>query len=53
LRDFRLLFWAGTVSYLGGMVTYVALPYQLYHLTGSNFAVGLLGIVERPHAPGR
>lgn len=44
--DFRLLFWAGTVAYLGQMVTYVALPYQLYHLTGSNFAVGLLGIIE-------
>ena len=45
-RDFRLLFWAGTVFYLGGMITYVALPYQLYKLTGSNFAVGALGIVE-------
>jgi MFS family permease len=45
-RDFRLLFWAGTVFYLGGMVAYVALPYQLYTLTGSNFAVGALGIVE-------
>ncbi|HEX6246400.1 MAG TPA: MFS transporter [Nocardioidaceae bacterium] len=45
-RDFRLLFWAGTVFYLGGMISYVALPYQLYTLTGSNFAVGALGIVE-------
>ncbi|HLN75747.1 MAG TPA: MFS transporter [Nocardioidaceae bacterium] len=45
-RDFRLLFWAGAVFYLGGMVSYVALPYQLYTLTGSNFAVGALGIVE-------
>lgn len=45
-RDFRLLFWAGTVFYLGGMVSYVALPYQLYQLTGSNFAVGALGIAE-------
>ena len=45
-RDFRLLFWAGTVFYLGGMVSYVALPYQLYTLTRSNFAVGALGIVE-------
>ena len=26
-RDFRLLFLAGTVFYLGGMVTYVAIPY--------------------------
>jgi len=45
-RDFRLLFSAGTVFYLGGMVTYVALPFQLYRLTGSNFAVGLMGVVE-------
>ena len=45
-RDFRLLFLAGTVFYLGGMVSYVAIPFQLYRLTGSNFAVGALGIVE-------
>ena len=45
-RDFRLLFLAGTVFYLGGMVSYVALPYQIYTLTGSNFAVGAMGLVE-------
>lgn len=45
-RDFRLLFVAGTVFYFGGMVSYVAIPYQLYTATGSNFAVGALGIVE-------
>ncbi|MEQ7126106.1 MFS transporter [Actinopolymorpha sp. B11F2] len=45
-RDFRLLWIAGTVFYLGGMMTYVALPYQLYHLTGSNFAVGVLGLIQ-------
>jgi MFS family permease len=45
-RDFRLLFWAGTVFYLGGMVSYVALPYQIYQLTGSNFAVGAVALVE-------
>ena len=45
-RDFRLLFVAGTVFYFGGMVSYVAVPYQLYTATGSNFAVGALGIVE-------
>lgn len=28
------------------MVTYVALPYQVYSLTHSSFAVGMLGIVE-------
>ena len=39
-RDFRLLFTAGTVFYLGGMVSYVAIPFQIYDLTGSNFLVG-------------
>src|SRR5690349_3803227 len=28
------------------MVTYVALPYQMYRVTGSTFAVGLLGLAE-------
>ncbi len=45
-RDFRLLFWAGTVFYFGAMVSYVAIPYQIYTLTGSNFAVGAIGIAE-------
>lgn len=45
-RDFRLIFVAGTVFYLGAMVAYVAVPFQLYQLTGSNFAVGAVGIVE-------
>jgi MFS family permease len=45
-RDFRLLWIAGIAFHLGGMVTYVSLPYQLYHLTGSNFAVGALGLVQ-------
>lgn len=45
-RDFRLLFFAGTAFYIGGMLTYVAVPYQLYTLTGSNTAVGLIGLVQ-------
>ena len=45
-RDFRLLFYAGTVFYFGAMVSYVAIPYQIYTLTGSNFAVGAIGLVE-------
>ncbi|HWJ82071.1 MAG TPA: MFS transporter [Nocardioides sp.] len=45
-RDFRLLFLAGSVFYLGAMVTYVAVPFQVYRLTGSNFAVGAIGLVE-------
>jgi MFS family permease len=45
-RDFRLLFVAGTVFYLGGMISYVAIPYQIYTITGSNAAVGMVGLVE-------
>src|SRR3990170_1883654 len=45
-RDFRLLFVAGTVFYLGGMVSYVAIPFQVYRLTGSNLAVGAIGLAE-------
>src|SRR3954468_17229972 len=45
-RDFPLLFFAGTVFYFGAMVSYVAIPYQIYTLTHSNFAVGAIGLVE-------
>jgi len=45
-RDYRFLYAAQFVSLIGTMVTYVALPYQMYRLTGSSFSVGLLGLVE-------
>jgi MFS family permease len=45
-RDYRLLFIGQLVSFVGSMLTYVALPYQLYHLTGSSLAVGLVGIAQ-------
>jgi MFS family permease len=45
-RDFRLLYIGQLVSLLGSMMTYVALPYQLYELTHSSFAVGCLGAVQ-------
>lgn len=45
-REFRLLFLGGAASTSAALVSYVAMAYQLYHLTGSNFAVGALGIVE-------
>ena len=41
-RDFRLLFAGQSVSFLGSMVTFVAIPFQVYELTGSTLAVGLL-----------
>ncbi len=45
-RDFRLLFTGQAVSFFGSMVTYVAIPYQVYELTGSSLLVGLLGLAE-------
>ena len=45
-RDYRLLYAAQFVTFLGTMVTYVALPYQMYVLTHSSLAVGLLGLFE-------
>jgi MFS family permease len=45
-RDFRLLFVGQGVSLAGSMITYVAIPFQVYELTESTLAVGLLGIVQ-------
>jgi len=45
-RDYRLLYGAQFVTFLGSMVTYVALPYQMFRLTHSSLAVGLLGLAE-------
>ena len=45
-RDFRLLFSAGVITYLGSMFTFVAVPLQAQQLTGSFVVVGLLGLVE-------
>jgi MFS family permease len=43
-RDYRLLFAGQALSFFGAMLTYVAIPYQVYHLTGSSLAVGLLSL---------
>jgi len=43
---FRRLFVSQFVSGLGTMVSYVAVPWQLYELTRSNALVGLLGLVQ-------
>jgi MFS family permease len=45
-RDFRLLFLGQFVSFFGSMITYVAVPYQIYQLTGSSLTVGLLGVAQ-------
>ncbi|MDB6062409.1 MAG: transporter [Verrucomicrobiaceae bacterium] len=45
-RDFRLLFIGQLISFLGTMVSYMAVPYQMYQLTHSNVLVGALGIAQ-------
>jgi MFS family permease len=45
-RDFRLLYCAQFISFIGTMITSVALPFQIYRATGSSLAVGLLGAAE-------
>jgi MFS family permease len=41
------LLWCGqAISYLGNMITFVAVPFQLYALTGSPLQVGLLSICD-------
>jgi len=43
-RDFRLLFFGHSVSNFGDEVVAVAVPYQVFQITGSPLAVGLLGL---------
>src|SRR3989442_5711679 len=43
-RQFRLLFIGQMVSWLGRQLTYVAVPYQVYGLTHSSLAVGMVGL---------
>ncbi len=45
-RNFRFLFTGQFISLFGSMITYVALPYQIYHLTNSTLMVGLLSLFQ-------
>ncbi len=45
-RDYRLLFGGEAVSWLGRQATVVAISYQVYVLTKSSLAVGLLGLAN-------
>jgi len=45
-RDFRFLFAGQMVSAVGSLLTFVALPVQIYDLTKSSAMVGLLGTVQ-------
>jgi MFS family permease len=45
-RNFRLLYVGQFLSFIGTMITGVALPYQIYQETHSTLLVGLLGLVQ-------
>ena len=45
-RDFRDLVWGELVSVLGNQLTTVAVPYQVYQLTHSSLAVGLVSLAQ-------
>src|SRR5262245_46646905 len=45
-RDYRLLYIGQLVSAFGSMITYVAVPEQIWELTHSSFTVGMLGAVQ-------
>lgn len=44
--DYRYLFIGQTINFFGSMISYVAVPYQVYELSKSTFLVGLLGAVQ-------
>jgi MFS family permease len=45
-RDYRLLWLGQSVNVIGGQITRVALPYQVYVLTGSTLAIAALTTVQ-------
>ncbi len=47
-KQFRLLFSGQIISLLGRQLTIVAAPIQVFDLTGSTLAVGLLGLAQFP-----
>ena len=45
-HDYRLLYTGQLVSMFGSMMTYVAVPYQVFELTHSSLIVGMLGAAQ-------
>ncbi|MFN2505916.1 MAG: MFS transporter [Acidimicrobiales bacterium] len=45
-RDYRLLFSGQAIAYLGSQLTVVAIPFQVFLLTRSSLAVGMIGLVS-------
>src|SRR5688500_8720763 len=44
--DYGLMTLSQLVSLTGSMATLVAIPFQVYEITGSSLAVGLLGVAK-------
>ena len=45
-REYRLLWFGELISLTGRQVTVVALPFQVFLLTHSSLAVGMIGLVQ-------
>jgi MFS family permease len=45
-RDFRLIYGGASISSIGSHITFVAVPFQVFQLTHSTLAVGLLGLCD-------
>ncbi|HEX6207310.1 MAG TPA: MFS transporter [Actinomycetota bacterium] len=45
-RDYRLLWLGEMASHTGRHITVVALPFQIYQLTGSPLAIGMMGLAQ-------
>lgn len=45
-REYSLLYSGQFISFIGAMITGVALPWQVYQLTHSSLMVGLLSLVQ-------
>ena len=45
-REYRCLYAGQSVAYLGTQLTTVAVPFQVYQLTGSSLAVGMIGLAS-------
>src|ERR671935_2328150 len=44
--EFRRLWVGQAISFVGGEVTYVAMPFQVYKLTHSTLALGLFALTQ-------
>ncbi len=45
-KNYRFLYAGQFISFLGSMMTYMALPYQIFQITQSSFQVGMIGVIQ-------